>query len=83
MSNIARTTKQLGSLIKRTRKTTKLSQSELASKVGLRQATVSNIESGSSSTRIDTILSILAVLDLELRVDQRTKSSHADIEALF
>ena len=83
MSGIARTTKQLGSLIKRTRKTTKLSQSELASKVGLRQATISNIESGSSSTRIDTILSILAVLDLELRVDPRTKSSHADIEALF
>lgn len=83
MTDIARTSTQIGSLVQRHRKKLGLSQATLATKVGLRQATISKIEAGNSATRIDTILSILAVLDLELQIGARTKSSSADIEALF
>lgn len=83
MNEIVRTSKQIGSQIQRYRKLAELSQSELAELVGLRQATISNIESGNAATRIDTVLAILAALDLEIQLEPRTKSSSADIEAMF
>lgn len=54
-----------GSILFRQRDLTELSQHELGNKAGLRQATVSKIESGSPTTRIQTICALLAALDLE------------------
>ena len=59
-----------------------MSQVQVAAKIGLRQRTLSDIEN-SKSARLDTLLRILAVLDLELVVRERTKSSADDIEAIF
>ena len=83
MNQRARTPKQIGSILYRQRDLASLSQNELSSKAGLRQATISKIESGSPATRIQTICSVLAALGLELQVVPRRKGSAKNIEDLF
>jgi HTH-type transcriptional regulator/antitoxin HipB len=83
MTELARTEKQIGAIIQRARKTRGWTQTDLADHTGLRQATISTIESGDASARLSSILSILAALDLELRIGVRTKASGDDVAALF
>jgi HTH-type transcriptional regulator/antitoxin HipB len=73
MSDLARAPKQLGNLIRRVRKHRALSQGALGAKAGLRQETISLLENGNSAARLETILAVLAALDLELRVAPRSK----------
>lgn len=81
MTDLARSPKQIGNLVRRARKRMKWSQSVLAQKAGLRQATISLIESGNPAMRLETLLTILGVLDLELQISSRTKSGDQDIES--
>lgn len=83
MDQIARTQKQLGAAIRRERKLAGLSQAELGSRIGLRQATVSSLEAGEDATRVQTLLAALAALNLELVVRPRTKGSAREIEDIF
>jgi HTH-type transcriptional regulator/antitoxin HipB len=83
MQDLARTSKQIGAIIQRTRKTRGWTQMELAERAGLRQATISLIEGGDRPAKFDTILAVLAALDLEFRVEPRSKGSDLDIEELF
>lgn len=83
MTDLARTPKQLGNLIRRARRLRGLSQSQLGDKAGLRQETISLIETGNPATRLATILAVLAALDLELRIQPRAKGADMDIEAIF
>lgn len=83
MAQLARTPKQLGEALRRYRTLASLSQSQLAAKAGLRQATISQIEGGHDAARIETICAILAALDLELTVAHRSMSSAKDIEDIF
>jgi HTH-type transcriptional regulator/antitoxin HipB len=82
METIARTPLQLGNHIRRRRRELGLTQEKLAAKVGVRQRTVSDIET-SAAARFDTVLRTLAALDLELVIRPRTKGSARDIERLF
>ena len=82
METIARTPLQLGNSIRQGRRELGLTQEKLAAKVGVRQRTISNLET-SAAARVDTVLSTLAALDLELVVRPRTKGSARDIERLF
>jgi HTH-type transcriptional regulator / antitoxin HipB len=82
METIARTPLQLGNSIRERRRKLGLSQERLAGRVGVRQRTVSDIETAGAA-RIDTLLRTLAALDLELLVRPRTKGSATDIEAAF
>jgi len=82
MELIVRTPRQLANSIRVRRRKLGLSQDRLAAKIGVRQGTLSDIENARSA-RLDTLLRILAVLDLELLVRERTKSSSNDIEAIF
>jgi HTH-type transcriptional regulator/antitoxin HipB len=82
MELIVRTPRQLANSIRVRRRKLGLSQDRLAAKIGVRQGTLSDIENARSA-RLDTLLRILAVLDLELLVRERTKSSANDIEAIF
>ena len=79
----ARTPRQIGNLIRRARKQRGWSQSQLAERVGVRQGTISLIETGNPATKLDTLLAILAALELELQVGSRVKGSRAGIEDLF
>lgn len=83
MNDIARTPGQIGNLIRRTRKRHGLSQAALGEKAGLRQETISLIENGNPATKLETMLTILAALDLEFRIVPRSKGSVDDIEAIF
>jgi HTH-type transcriptional regulator/antitoxin HipB len=82
METIARTPLQLGNSIRQRRCQLGLTQDKLAATIGMRQRTVSDVET-SAATRVDTLLRTLAALDLELVIRPRTKGSHRDIESLF
>jgi HTH-type transcriptional regulator/antitoxin HipB len=82
METIARTPLQLGNSIRERRRKLDLTQEQLAAKVGMRQKTVSDIESAGAG-RLDTLLRVLGALDLELVIRRRTKGSPNDIEANF
>jgi HTH-type transcriptional regulator/antitoxin HipB len=83
MSDLARTPKQIGNLIRRTRKKRKLSQTQLGSEAGLRQETISLIETGNPAAKLETILAVMSALDLEFRIVPRSKGGAADIEDIF
>lgn len=71
MVNLARSPEQIGNTIRRARKKIGMTQAKLGEKTGLRQGTISQIESGSPETKLETILTVLAALDLELNITQR------------
>jgi HTH-type transcriptional regulator/antitoxin HipB len=73
MSDLARDPKQIGNLIRRARKHRGLSQGALGAKAGLRQETVSLLETGNETAKLETILKVLSALDLELRIAPRSK----------
>lgn len=79
-SHLVRSPKQLGAIIRRQRKLLKLSQSDLGAKSGLRQETLSFLETGNPAVRLDTLLSVLAALDLELRIAPRSKHEPGELE---
>lgn len=83
MNDLARTPRQIGTIIQRARKKRDWTQMQLAERAGLRQATISMIESGEKPAKLETILAVLAALDLELRIGERSKGLERDIEELF
>lgn len=85
MSDLARSPKQIGNIIRRARKSKGMSQAELGDLAGLRQSTVSLIESGESDVKLDTLLAILQTLNLEFRIVPRSSGAEqdSDLEALI
>ncbi len=83
MTELARTNRQIGTIIQRARKKRAWTQTQLAERSGLRQATISTIESGMKPAKFDSILAVLAALDLEFRVAERSKGRGLEIEELF
>lgn len=83
MSDLSRTPKQIGAIVRRVRKTQGLSQTKLGDRAGLRQETISLIESGNPATKIETLLAVLAALGLEFRITTRSKTSAREIEDIF
>ena len=83
MNALARSPKQLGALIQRSRKAKGLTQSQLADLAGLRQELVSKIETGQSGSRIASIYALLSALDLEMTLTPRSRSSADDLADLF
>ena len=55
MDQIARTTKDFGQVLRVARKAKGLTQAELATRAGVWQRTVSNIETGASGAKAETI----------------------------
>lgn len=83
MNDPARDPKQIGALIRRARKKRALSQQQLGGLVGIRQETISIIENGHPAARIDTLLGILAALDLEFQIAPRSKTIDWNPEEIF
>lgn len=83
MNEMARNTTQLGAVIQRARKQRGWSQGQLAERAGIRQSTVSLIETDDTSARAETIFAILAALDLEMRVAPRSKGTATDLADIF
>lgn len=80
---LARTPRQIGEAIRRRRKALHLTQQGLGDRAKLRQATVSDLETGEPRTQLRTLLDVLSALELELVIRPRTKASPKDIEAVF
>ncbi len=59
--------KQLGEKISRERKRHNLTQEELASKVGVQTATISNIERGETDTSVYTIYKLAEALKMHIK----------------
>ena len=68
---IIRNGKELGALIRTARKKKNWRQVDLARHASMRQQLISELENGTSSSRLDTILKVLAALDLDLGVQDR------------
>ncbi|WP_425072796.1 helix-turn-helix domain-containing protein [Sagittula sp. S175] len=83
MDDIARTPKQIGTAIQRARKQRGWTQTELARRAGLRQGTVSDIETGEKPAKMASVLSLLAALELEFRIGPRDRGGPDDIATLF
>ncbi|MEZ5998112.1 MAG: helix-turn-helix domain-containing protein [Hyphomonas sp.] len=83
MSELVRSPKQLGVALRRFRRSQSLTQAKLATRAGIRQGTVSQVENGLETVKLATVMELLRALDLELVVRPRTKGSHSDIEDLF
>ena len=80
---LARTPEQIGNAIRRARKQKGLNQAQLGAHAGMRQPALSLIESGNPAARMDSVLALLAALDLELQIAPRSKRSNADLEDLL
>jgi HTH-type transcriptional regulator/antitoxin HipB len=65
--------KQLSVYLKDARLNEQLSQSKVASKVGIRQDTVSSFELNPDSTKLETLFKILSALNLELDIKVRNQ----------
>lgn len=75
MADLARSPEQIGNAIRRARKKSGMSQSELGEKTGLRQGTISQIEKGHAAAKLETILAVLSVLGLEFQIRERSAKS--------
>lgn len=80
---IARSEKQLGSVLRRARKQAGLTQGELGEKIHMRQATISRLEAGEPAMQLHTLMEVLAALKLELVVRDRSRGYTADPEDLL
>ncbi|PAA96683.1 helix-turn-helix domain-containing protein [Serratia fonticola] len=67
--------KQLSIYLRDVRLAENLSQEKVASRVGIRQDTVSNFELQPGTTKLETFFKILSALDLELEVKPRGSQS--------
>lgn len=61
----------LAHALKNARKRQGLSQSDTASQIGVKQATVSGFENHPGGSRIETLFKLLSALNLELQVSER------------
>ena len=82
MNQIVTPPSQLGAVIQTHRLGKGLTQTELARLAGTQQKTISAIENGSAGTRLDTLISVIAVLGLDLQIVPRQNGS-ISIEDVF
>lgn len=83
MKTLARVPKDIGHAIRTARRAQKLTQRQLAQRSGVWQETISKLENGVASAKLETVFDILAALDLELQVQDRSKGSPAELETVF
>lgn len=74
MPDMVRSSRMAGDMIRKRRTAKGLSQTALASRMGVRQATVSKLESGEPATRMEVFFNALAALELELVAVKRDGS---------
>ena len=80
MNQLISVPSQVGLVLRAVRKSAKLSQKQLAGKLGLSQNRVSELETNPGSMRVDQLLAVLSALGLELQVQPRGGRSTAGSE---
>jgi HTH-type transcriptional regulator/antitoxin HipB len=74
MGKIIRSNKDLGAAIRLARKDRNLRQVDVARKASARQALISELENGATTAKLDTVMRVLAALDLDLSIVSRRKT---------
>jgi HTH-type transcriptional regulator/antitoxin HipB len=74
MDKFIRSSKELGAALRMARKAKNLRQVDVAQKASIRQALVSDLETGATMARLDTVIKVLAALDLDLSIIPRQKA---------
>ncbi len=69
-----RNNKDFGEVVRRERLKRKFRQVDLAHVASVRQASLSELENGQTNARLDTVIKILASLDLDLSIIARKKA---------
>jgi DNA-binding XRE family transcriptional regulator len=75
----ARTVNELGASIRRARKERGWTQDDLATRAGISRRTLVAIEGGSSRGEIGIVLRVIAALDRELTISERTSRDGDDL----
>lgn len=83
MDVVLRDERQLGDALRRLRRQAGLTQEALGARAGLRQATISKLESGAEATRLSTLVAVLTALGQELVLRDRTAENPLSLEDLF
>ena len=71
MGKVIRGYKELGAAIRMARKAKNMRQVDVAQKASVRQALVSDLENGATMAKLDTVMRVLAALDLDLSIIPR------------
>ena len=74
MGKIIRNNKDLGEAIRQARKYMDFRQVDVAEKASVRQALVSDLENGATTAKLDTVIRVLAALDMDLSIVPRRKA---------
>lgn len=69
-----RNSKDFGEIVRLARLKQNLRQVDLARMASVRQALISDIENGAVSAKLDTVIKVLAALDMDLTVVTRQKA---------
>jgi len=77
---IIRNNKELGEAIRQARLRQNLVQVDLARKASVRQALISELENGTTTANLDTVLKVLAALKMDLSVVPRGKAKFEPTE---
>ncbi len=72
---IVHSPQELALYVNNHRKKLKISQTAVSDSVGIKQATLSAFENKPESTKLETLFSILAALNLDLRVSSKDDNS--------
>lgn len=78
-----RSSKELGHALRQSRLNGTMTQSDIANRSGTKQNAISRIEGGHMGRTMNLLFKVLALLDLEIVIRPRSKSSTDDIESLF
>ena len=82
MNQVVRLPRQLGAIIQSERLRQVMTQQQLASLICNQQKTISAIENGSQGTKLDTLLRVIATLDLDIQIVPR-RTEGKSIEDVF
>ena len=74
MKQIISTADQVGHILSSRRKALKLSQKDLASKLGIVQSRISNLEEDASRLMLDRLIALVNLLDLEIVLQNKSNN---------
>jgi len=74
MQKVIRSAKEFGAAIRLARKKQDMRQVDVAQKASIRQAIVSDLENGVAAAKLDTVLRVMAALDMDVSISPRRKT---------
>lgn len=79
MAKTAHTSEDIGQAIRRARTRKGMTQGDLGKLTNLRVATISALENAAAAPQLKTVLTVLAALDIELRLVEKKTAAPDDL----